>query len=32
MKNGLGVVLDDILAGVYTAVILLTVILFINYA
>jgi len=32
MKYGLGVVLDDILAGVYTAVILLTVILFINYA
>ena len=32
MKNGLGVILDDILAGVYSGAILLIVIFFINYA
>ena len=32
MKNGLGVILDDILAGVYSGIILLIVIFFLNYA
>ena len=30
MKNGFGVILDDIVAGIYTIVILLTIIFFIN--
>jgi len=32
MKNGLGVILDDIVAGVFSAIILLAVIYYINYA
>jgi len=32
MKNGLGVILDDIVAGVYPMIILLIIIFFINYA
>jgi phosphatidylglycerophosphatase A len=31
MKNGFGVILDDIIAGVYSVVVLLVIILFINY-
>ena len=31
MKNGFGVILDDIVAGIYSAIILLTIIFFINY-
>tara|TARA_B110000971_G_C19956750_1_gene476017 strand:- start:549 stop:1043 length:495 start_codon:yes stop_codon:yes gene_type:complete len=31
MKNGLGVILDDVVAGVYSSIILLTIILYINY-
>ncbi|MDB9761081.1 phosphatidylglycerophosphatase A [Pelagibacteraceae bacterium] len=31
MKNGFGVMLDDILAGIYSAVVLLIIIVFINY-
>jgi len=31
MKNGFGVILDDIIAGVYSVVVLFAIILFINY-
>ena len=31
MKNGFGVILDDLVAGVFSAIILLTFIFFINY-
>ena len=31
MKNGFGVILDDIVAGIYSIIILLTIIFFINY-
>jgi|TARA_B110000285_G_C15102114_1_gene605619 phosphatidylglycerophosphatase A len=31
MKNGFGVVLDDVVAGIYSAITLLTIIFFINY-
>jgi len=31
MKNGFGVILDDIIAGVYSVVVLLVIIFFINY-
>jgi phosphatidylglycerophosphatase A len=31
MKNGFGVILDDIIAGIYSIIILLTIIFFINY-
>lgn len=31
MKNGFGVILDDIVAGLYSAIILLIIIFFINY-
>ena len=31
MKNGFGVILDDIIAGVYSVVVLFVIILFINY-
>ena len=31
MKNGFGVILDDIIAGLYSAIILLIIILVINY-
>jgi len=31
MKNGFGVILDDIVAGIYSVIILLIIILFINY-
>ena len=31
MKNGFGVILDDIVAGVYSVVVLLVIIFFINY-
>ena len=31
MKNGLGVVLDDVAAGIYSVIALLTIIFFINY-
>jgi len=31
MKNGLGVVLDDVAAGIYSVIVLLTIIFFINY-
>jgi phosphatidylglycerophosphatase A len=31
MKNGFGVILDDIVAGTYSVIILLTIIFFINY-
>jgi len=32
MKNGLGVILDDIVAGVYSAIVLILIILFIDHA
>ena len=31
MKNGFGVILDDIIAGVYSVIVLLTITFFINY-
>lgn len=31
MKNGFGVILDDIVAGIYSVIILLTIFIFINY-
>ena len=31
MKNGFGVILDDVVAGLYSAIILFTIIFFINY-
>lgn len=31
MKNGFGVMLDDVLAGIYTSIILLAIIVFVNY-
>ena len=31
MKNGFGVILDDIIAGIYSIIVLLTIIFFINY-
>ena len=32
MKNGFGVILDDIVAGIYSAIMLLVIVFFINYA
>ena len=32
MKNGFGVILDDIIAGIYSVIVLITITLFINYA
>lgn len=31
MKNGFGVILDDIIAGIYTVIVLITITLFINH-
>ena len=32
MKSGFGVVLDDVIAGIYSVIVLLTIFVFINYA
>ena len=32
MKSGFGVILDDVIAGIYSVIVLLTIFVFINYA